>query len=150
MPTLAISLTLSHFIVYTPDNWEVWFFNTGPFFAPCFCNFLINFVCFQPTFVKGLLLCLKAVHQSQSLYLLRILTESFLDSSHQSVVRMTERIIRRRLEMYSSGQKRVILYFLQQPYLSLNVLITFRPEQLFMRSMFAFKNHILLAVKVVI
>lgn len=100
--------------------------------------------------MKALLLCLKAVHKSQSLYLLRILTENFLDSSHQSVVRMTERIIRTKLEMYTSGQKRVILSFLQHPYSSLDVVITFGPEQLLMRLMFTFKNHILLAVKVVI
>lgn len=100
--------------------------------------------------MKALLLCLKAVHQSQSLYLLRILTERFLDSSHQSVIRMTERVMRRKLEMYTSGLKRVILSFLQHRYSSLDVLITFGPEQLFMRSMFTFKNHILRAVKVVI
>lgn len=63
---------------------------------------------------------------------------------------MTERIIRRKLEMYTSGQKRVILSFLQHRYSSLDVLITLGPEQLFMRSVFTFKNHILLAVKVVI
>ena len=57
--------------------------------------------------MKDLLICLKGVHQSQVLYLLKILGECFLDSSHQSVIRMTERVIRKKLEMYTSGQKRV-------------------------------------------
>lgn len=58
--------------------------------------------------MKDLLVCLKGVHQSQSLYLLRILGESFLDSCHQSVVRMAERVIRKKLEMYTAAQKGVI------------------------------------------
>lgn len=106
MPNLANSLTLSHFI-------RSGFRISGHllYLRLAIASFYLIFVCFQPTFVKALLLCLKAVHQSQSLYLLRILTESFLDSSHQSVVRMTERVIRRKLEMYTSGQKRVIYHF---------------------------------------
>lgn len=39
---------------------------------------------------------------------MRILGETFLDSCHKSVVRMAETVIRKKLEMFSSGQKKVI------------------------------------------
>lgn len=55
--------------------------------------------------MKDILRCLKGVHQSQSLYLLKILAECFLSSSHQSVARMAERLICKKLEMYAAGQK---------------------------------------------
>lgn len=57
--------------------------------------------------MKDILRCLKGVHQSQSLYLLKILAECFLSSSHQSVVRMAERLLCKKLEMYIAGQKAV-------------------------------------------
>ena len=55
--------------------------------------------------MKDLLNCLKGVHQSQSVYLLKILAECFLNSTHQSVARMAERLICKKLEMCIDGQK---------------------------------------------
>ena len=57
--------------------------------------------------MKDMLRCLKGVHQSQSLYLLKILAECFLCYSHQSVTRMAERLICKKLEIYTAGQKAV-------------------------------------------
>ena len=57
--------------------------------------------------MKNILRCLTGVHQSQSLYLLKILAECFLSSSHQSVVRMAERLLCKKLEIYVAGQKAV-------------------------------------------
>ena len=51
--------------------------------------------------------CLKGVHQSQSVYLIKILAEYFLNSTHQSVARMAERLICKKLEICIDGQKMV-------------------------------------------
>lgn len=65
-------------------------------------------LCFlQPSLVRDLMNCLKGVHQSQSVYLIKILAEYFLNSTHQSVARMAERLICKKLEICIDGQKMV-------------------------------------------
>ena len=65
-------------------------------------------LCFlQPSLVRDLINCLKGVHQSQSVYLIKILAEYFLNSTHQSVARMAECLICKKLEICIDGQKMV-------------------------------------------
>lgn len=71
-------------------------------------------LCFlQPSLVRDLMNCLKGVHQSQSVYLIKILAEYFLNSTHQSVARMAERLICKKLEICIDGQKMVNHAFCQ-------------------------------------
>lgn len=71
-------------------------------------------LCFlQPSLVRDLMNCLKGVHQSQSVYLIKILAEYFLNSTHQSVARMAERLICKKLEICIDGQKMVNHAFYQ-------------------------------------
>ena len=58
--------------------------------------------------MRDLLVCLKGVHSSQTLYCLRIVVEMYFDSCHKVVVRMAERVIRKKLETLWPGQKKVL------------------------------------------
>lgn len=69
----------------------------------------VSLFLFQPSFTWDLLVCLRAVHASQTLHFIRILVEMYFDSCHLWVVQMAELEIRKKLEMLScSGQKKVI------------------------------------------
>ncbi|XP_068709184.1 huntingtin-like [Montipora foliosa] len=60
----------------------------------------------RPSIMRDLLVCLKGVHSSQTLYCLRIVVEMYFDSCHKVVVRMAERVIRKKLETLWPGQKK--------------------------------------------
>ena len=146
MPNLANSLTLSHFIVYTPDNWKVWFFNMGPFFAPCFCNFLINFCLFSANLCKSSV----ALFEGSA----PVAVSLSVEDTHREFSALQSSICCPNDRAHHSQKAWDVLIRAEEGnfiFFAATLFVSRRPDNVLTRTAFyALNVHILLAVKVVI